>query len=242
MLNTIRLLERIQKIDLEIKAAEDEEKSGNANMERLSSEIKIAGASMQALSAEIEELSAARRAVEERIRENAEKIKKDESRISDIKNTKELNALTREISSANKARKQNEQEKSALDSKIEEKKASLDATDASVKEKTESLGRLAEEVRGKKAAWAAEAAKALELRNSLMAQLAPEIAKKYENIRSKRGGMGIALVKDETCQGCYIHIPPQVYIMLRKGDVELHTCPHCHRILYAEIENNAEAV
>ncbi len=242
MLNTIKLLERIQKIDLEIKAIEEEEKTYNDNIERFSSEIKGSEASIQALSAETETLSAERRGAEEKIRESSEKITKDESRISTIKNTKELNALTKEINAANKARKLNEQEKAGLDSKIDDKKGLLSAKEGEVREKTEALKRLMEEAKDKKAAWTDEVGKKLELRNSFTAELPPGVLKKYENIRLKRGGLGIALVKNETCQGCYIHIPPQVYILLRRGTEELLTCPHCHRILYVENESRTEAV
>ena len=67
----------------------------------------------------------------------------------------------------------------------------------------------------------------------------PDIFKKYETIRAKRGGIGLAKVQDETCQGCYIHIPPQVFIILKRGVEELLTCPHCHRILYVDTQGQA---
>jgi len=236
------LLERIQKIDLEIKAIEDEERTFIGNIEKLSQQIAGAEAAIQALSAEAEALAAERRAAEEKIRENSEKIAKDESRVGAIKNNKELNALTKEISAANKARKQSEQEKAALDSKIDEKKGLLSAREGELRELSGNLKRFMEEMEGKKAAWTGETGKKQEMRNSLTAELSPGIVKKYENIRLKRGGLGIALVKDETCQGCYIHIPPQVYIQLRRGVEELLTCPHCHRILYVETESRTEAV
>lgn len=242
MHNSIRLLEQIQKIDLEIRAIEDEQRSFNGNIERLSLEIKGAEAAIQALSAETEALAAERRAAEEKIRESAEKIAKDESRVGAIKNSKELNALTKEISSANKARKQSEQEKAALDSRIDEKKGLVAAKEGELRELSGNLKRLMEEMEGKRAVWTGETGKKQELRNSLTAELPPGIVKKYENIRLKRGGLGMALVKNETCQGCYIHIPPQVYIQLRRGVEELLTCPHCHRILYVETESRTEAV
>jgi uncharacterized protein len=242
LLNAIRLLERIQKIDLEIKAIEDEQRSFNGNIEKLSLEIKGAEAAIQALSAETESLAAERRAAEEKIRESSEKIAKDESRVGAIKNSKELNALTKEISAANKARKQSEQEKTALDSRIDEKRGVLSAREGELRELSGNLKRLMDEMEGKKAEWTGDTGKKQEQRNSLAAELPQVVVKKYENIRLKRGGLGIALVKDETCQGCYIHIPPQVYIQLRRGVEELLTCPHCHRILYVEAESRTEAV
>ncbi len=242
MLNPIKLLEQIQKIDLEIRAIEEEEKRYNQDIDGISAELKSAEAQIKALSAEIEELSAQGRAIETKIRENDEKIKRDESRINEIKNTKELNAVTKEISAASKAKKQGEQEKGALEAGINEKKGLLDAKESFFNDKNGELKRVLEELEKKKVVWTEEVQKKQRSRDSVKAELSPAIVKKYEAIRSKRGGTGIAPVKDETCQGCYIHIPPQVYIQLKKGTEELISCPHCHRILYVEEQNQTEAV
>ena len=48
-------------------------------------------------------------------------------------------------------------------------------------------------------------------REKVIKDLNPSILKRYETIKSRRGGRGLAKVFNETCQECFIHIPPQVY-------------------------------
>lgn len=54
---------------------------------------------------------------------------------------------------------------------------------------------------------------------------------KYERVRSHRHNIGVASVKDEVCNGCYMHLPPQLYVDVKK-DKAIYSCPHCQRILY----------
>lgn len=58
---------------------------------------------------------------------------------------------------------------------------------------------------------------------------------KYDRVRSHRNNIGVASVKDEICNGCYMHIPPQLYVDVKK-DKAIYSCPHCQRILYYEQE------
>lgn len=54
---------------------------------------------------------------------------------------------------------------------------------------------------------------------------------KYERVRTHRNNIGVASVKDEVCNGCYMRIPPQLYVDVKK-DKAIYSCPHCQRILY----------
>lgn len=242
MLNTIRALEQIQRIDLEIKAIHDEEKNFIEEIDKLTAEIKKEQDSLGKLSAEHEELKNAVHEIDEKIRESTERVSKDEKRLNSIKNDKELNALSKEITNANKTKKQGEQEKTSLNSKLDDKKASLDAKEACLKEKNERLVQLTNELDGKRNSWKEALVEKNTLRDSVKEGVKPEVLKKYELIKTKRGGLGIVLVQKEICQGCFMHIPPQVYIQLKKGLDELMSCPHCHRILYVENQNQLEAV
>ncbi|MBI5826296.1 MAG: hypothetical protein HZB22_00980 [Deltaproteobacteria bacterium] len=171
-----------------------------------------------------------------------EAIGKDEKRITSIKNTKELNAVTKEMNAANKSKRQNEQEKANYASKLEEKRSALGALEDAIKARRARLEELAAELESRRPVWKQSVDEKARLRDSIKAGLRPDVFRKYENIRAKRGGVGLALIKDETCQGCHINIPPQVYIELRKGSEEIYTCPHCHRILYVENQDQPETV
>jgi predicted nucleic acid-binding Zn-ribbon protein len=55
-----------------------------------------------------------------------------------------------------------------------------------------------------------------QLREALVAQIAPELLDQYHKIRQKRGDPVVVPVEDSCCQGCHMNIK----------------CPHCSRILY----------
>jgi len=243
LISTLRALERIQRIDLEVKAIEDEEKRLVKTIQDLDSEIKVFAASIAAVEAEADAVKSQIRELNEKITESTERASKDEKRLNSVKNDRELNALTKEISGANKSKKQGEHEKSALQAKSDEKQALISTRLEALKSREEELKKLSGELEANRGGWKESIEAKLRSKDEIKSAVAPEILRKYELIRSKRSGVGLALVKDEICQGCFTHIPPQVYIMLKRGtDEELQSCPHCHRLLHVEENGQLEAV
>lgn len=242
MLNTIKVLEQIQKIDLETRAVEEEEKRYLSHIAELGAGLKTAEDGMAQLDSEVNGLKAQLQEIDDRIRESTEKVSKDEKRLNSIKNDKEFNALTKEMNGANRTKKQGEQEKTNLSSKITEKEAAFNEKKAAAEKQQQEIEGLRKELEEKKSVWKEALDERIRTRDSVKAGLRPDILRKYEMIRSKRGGLGLVLVKDEICQGCFTHIPPQVYIILKRGTEELMSCPHCHRLLYVESQGHLEAV
>ena len=62
------------------------------------------------------------------------------------------------------------------------------------------------------------------------ARVRPDVLKKYSAIRMRRG-LAMAPVKNGTCQGCNMNIPPQVFNQLQRGD-SIELCGNCNRIIY----------
>jgi predicted nucleic acid-binding Zn-ribbon protein len=235
LLNSIRALEKIQKIDLEIKAVEEEEKVFLRDMDLFSSEANGIRQAMEAISPEIEGLKAQSRDLDEKIQTSIEKVAKDEKRLGEIKNDKELNAVTKEISAANKAKRLAEEEKARLNSRLDELNERLDSKKQALEEREAQYNGLKDGLLKKRAEWKESIERNTDLRNMIKADVRPDIFKKYEMIRSKRSGVAIVEVHNETCTGCHMHIPPQVYLELKKGNLdEIITCPHCHRILFVQ--------
>ena len=67
-------------------------------------------------------------------------------------------------------------------------------------------------------------------RKQIMPDIEPKILAQYERILSNRDGLAIVDVKDNTCQGCNMFVPPQV-INLMKMYERIITCEVCNRIL-----------
>ena len=66
-------------------------------------------------------------------------------------------------------------------------------------------------------------------------QIIPEIDQKmlleYERILHSRGGLAIVTVKDNSCGGCHMLVPPQVINLIKMYE-HIITCEMCNRILY----------
>lgn len=63
------------------------------------------------------------------------------------------------------------------------------------------------------------------------AELQGPYLKRYSMLLAKRDGLAVVPVTTSVCQGCYMTLPPQQVIEVRKAD-KLNLCPTCQRILY----------
>jgi len=61
--------------------------------------------------------------------------------------------------------------------------------------------------------------------------LAPALMEKFRKISKMNQGLAVTRVKNEVCLGCFMNIPPQLYIEVQRGN-SLISCPQCSRILY----------
>jgi hypothetical protein len=93
-------------------------------------------------------------------------------------------------------------------------------------------GRLESEERAlaeREAFLARETSELRAAREGVCAGLDRELLERYQKIAARRQP-AVVLVFDETCSGCRVGIPPQLYIEVLKG-TRLVSCESCHRIL-----------
>lgn len=62
-----------------------------------------------------------------------------------------------------------------------------------------------------------------------------KILNQYERILESRDGLALAAVKDNSCKGCNMLVPPQVINLIKMYE-RLITCEVCNRILYISDE------
>lgn len=69
-------------------------------------------------------------------------------------------------------------------------------------------------------------------RDLVAASVPPELLQRYEAVRSRREGVGIAPVDPdgEICRGCFTQVTMQILNQIMAS--RFVTCPHCDRILY----------
>ena len=58
-----------------------------------------------------------------------------------------------------------------------------------------------------------------------------ELYQTYARIMKIRDGTAVVPVREGSCTGCFVALPPQIYSEIRLSQRRI-TCPHCERILY----------
>lgn len=67
--------------------------------------------------------------------------------------------------------------------------------------------------------------------NKIGRDLDSSLMKQFAKISKMNQGLAVVNVKNEICMGCFMNIPPQLYIEVQHGN-SLILCPQCSRILY----------
>lgn len=70
-------------------------------------------------------------------------------------------------------------------------------------------------------------------RSQIIPGLDKKILSQYERILNNRDGLALVTVKNNSCQGCNMFVPPQVINLIKMYE-RIITCEVCNRILYIQ--------
>src|SRR4030067_2460143 len=227
----LELLWELQKIDLELKNIKEEKDRYPKEMKKLDEKQKIEKERIQKEREKIESLEKTRRQKEGHLNLEQEKIKRAEGRMSEVKTNKEYQALLSEIDAVKEANSRMEEEILQVLDEIDELRKDLskrEKEEGVVLEKIEvERKKLQEKMTHDEKAWDEET----ERREGFFKQIEYKLLNLYNSMTQKRQGVGVVSAKNETCQGCFVNVPPQLFIEVQKNNA-LIRCPNCNRILY----------
>jgi len=227
----LKLLWELQKIDLDLKTIKEEKERYPKDIKKLDEKQKIEKERIQKEREKVESLEKTRRQKEGHLNTEQEKIKRAEGRMSEVKTNKEYQALLSEIDAMKGANSRIEEEILQVMDEIDELKKGLSKREKEVGvtlEKIEAERRkLEEQVAYDEKIWNEQ----MERREVLSKQIESKLFKLYNTLKEKRHGVGVVNVRNETCQGCFVNVPPQMFIEVQKNNA-LIRCPNCNRILY----------
>ncbi|MCX7981854.1 MAG: C4-type zinc ribbon domain-containing protein [Syntrophales bacterium] len=227
----LRNLIALQGVDSEINQINLKKKTLPEELRKLDNEFASLRADVEKSRALLEETIKKHRELEEKLKKAGEALKKAKEKLLEVKTNKEYQAGLMEIEAMEK---KNEEYEEAIILILDE----IDGQKKTLKDKEEQLKieGTKYEIRKKELMDELEAldeklSSCLERKKELSSSLAPEIMKKYEQIRAINHGLAVVPAWREVCSGCHMNIPPQLYNELYAGD-KLIYCPECHRILY----------
>jgi predicted nucleic acid-binding Zn-ribbon protein len=234
----LELLWELQKIDLDLKHIKEERERYPREIKKLDERMSIEKERLQTEKGKVDLLEKERREKERQLSSSQEKIKKAEGRMFEVKTNKEYQALLTEIETIKGASSREEEEILQLLEEIDELKKDLSKREkemAALLEKIEAEKKMTQERMAQDEIFWKEQ---MERREVLSKQIESKLYKLYHTLKEKRQGVGVVNVKQETCQGCFVHIPPQMFIEVQKNN-EIIRCPNCNRILYFKREGKA---
>lgn len=161
----------------------------------------------------------------------AQKVEKLKAHTSEIKTNKEYTALLKEIETAEKENKTIEDEILVLMERIDKAAAEIGVAETRVREDEVAIAAEQKEQEAVLAGVEQELKAALTERHEAAAGVQPGILGQYQKLLLSKAGMALAEARGEACSGCYMSIPPQVFVNVKKNESVI-TCPNCGRILY----------
>lgn len=151
-------------------------------------------------------------------------------KLSQAKNSKEYVAAQREIDTTRESVQSREAEMTKLVDAVKAKEKLLADRDADVQALRDSIAKDGEIARGKMNELEGKIAVIKTERDKIAAGVRADVLKRYGAIRMRRG-LAVVAVRNGTCTGCNMNMPPQLYNTLQRG-TSLETCPYCHRMIY----------
>ena len=229
----INSLIKLQTIDSEIYALNHEKEAKPQEIKELEEAFEQKKQSLAVLEKNLLDLQKQRKDKELDLASKEEEAKKLQTQLYTLKTNKEYQAMVQQIEGikadasviedkilalfdqVDKAKNESENEKQKLKEEeklfLEQKRKAEDR----IKEIDDRLAQLDAQ------------------RKQVTPDIVPKILAQYERILKNREGLGIVKVKNNSCQGCNMLVPPQVINLIKMYE-RVITCEVCNRILYTD--------
>jgi hypothetical protein len=228
----IKLLIELQKHDARIQELEGMKKVWPQKLETLRGDVEKVEALLARERQQLDDTESWRRKQEDEARVQEGELLKAKQRSSLVKNAKEMMANERELQANRKAAQEREEEVAKLGGAVEGAKKSIAQHEGELEQLRQHVAAEEETAKVKTAELDAQIAEAQKARTEAAAAVNPQVLKKYSSIKMRRG-LALAPVKNGTCQGCNMNIPPQLFNVLQRGN-SIELCGSCNRIIYWE--------
>ncbi|HDP24978.1 MAG TPA: hypothetical protein ENN34_05990 [Deltaproteobacteria bacterium] len=222
----------LQNVELEIYKAEEGLKQSPKEIEEIDSIITARRRALDAIDEEIASAEERKVPLEAELNENQAILDAADARIKRIKTNKEYLALQREIDLAKKRKADIEDTILSIMDKIDRKivereriKQSFESDKVILEDKKQKLH---DHITELEAIRDENKGQDERLRKGVDVTL----LSKYDRIKQSKKGLAVVACIDGVCGGCHMHIPPQLFNELVRGD-RIINCPVCQRILYA---------
>ncbi len=227
----LNLLIQLQEIDGQIRVLAERKKHLPDALAAIENKRAGLKADLEAVKGGLNTAQKSKRDRDKDLEIGVQKVEKLKARTSEIKTNKEYQALLKEIETAEQENKAVEDDILILMEKVDGASTAIAAAEKRAREEE---GLLQSEQKQQEAEYAKieDILKEIEAaRKDAVSRIQPAILSLYQALLVSKGGIAMAEARGESCSGCYMSIPPQVFVNVKKNE-SIITCPHCGRILY----------
>ncbi|MEW6542571.1 MAG: C4-type zinc ribbon domain-containing protein [Nitrospirota bacterium] len=221
----------LQTLDLRIGEIREHQRKAPDLLSAAEAPLRDATAMLKDATAATETLGKERRDRERDLEAQEAQIEKLKGRLSELKTNKEYQAHLFEIEMANKKKGEIEEQILVLMERIEAQQRALKEAKAKVADAERLFAQEKARLEAESAGLVTELAQLEQKQATLATTLDRELLDRYGKLKAMRKDLAVVPVKNGTCSGCRLQLPPQLVAEVKRSD-EMNACPYCHRILY----------
>jgi predicted nucleic acid-binding Zn-ribbon protein len=242
----IESLESLSVIDAELKSLNEQLQVKRSEIEAKQEKLVQLTQRLERGRSSVTEMERARSELSQEVRQMTLQIDRSREKLARCRNEKEIVAVQREMEELRKLIRDREVESNKLNELAEQARGETEQVSTEQSALQGDLSGSADSVQGEIAQLDERIRGMADARAAAVAKLKPQLYRRYETIRQRRGS-GVSRVvpnnggADGLCGACCVMLSPSAFQQLRRLQ-ELSQCPSCNRILYYKPEAESGAV
>ncbi len=229
----LQKLVELQKLDSQILGFKKDKEDKPRELSELQERFNSNKQKTDELKKEIDGLLVKRKEKELELSVKEEAIKKAQQQLYVLKTNKEYTAKLKEIDGIKADKSVIEDELIGIFDMIDSKKDQFAKEQERLKLEEQKLSSEKEKINNQLKEIDQNLETLINKRKQLTGDIQSKILSQYDKVLDNRSGLAIVPVKNETCQGCFMNVTPQVINEIKMHD-RVIICQMCSRILYLE--------
>jgi len=232
MREQLQTLATLTRIDVELEELQEELGDLPGEVKRLEREVRLKQQAFDATQKQLDDVYDARAAHKIRTQELHDKEKRLTEQQFQVRNNREFDAITHEVSAIKQELRDLERDLAAGNLTEDNLQRILGSQEEELKTLKEKLTDKEQELMRLSGNHNDELTELLNKRTALVAKLPANVLLQYDRIREFHTNAAVS-VRRNSCSGCFNAIPPQKLVEIRAYK-QMFTCESCGRILYPE--------
>jgi uncharacterized protein len=227
----LNLLVKLQEVELAIKQFEAVIAAKPHELDPLMRVLDDARASAANHRKDLESLDRQRRQLESAIADEQSNLQKAQRKLLEVKTNKEYAAMLAEIEAFKQKISGHEDAVLHIMELTDLRKQELQVLERQVNESERALSEGRRRNDQELSVLRNTLAERQQIREETARQVERPVLELYGRLLNGRKGLAVVGIKNGTCQGCFLSLPPQLVQEVRRKD-RILTCSHCQRILF----------